>query len=320
MNKSRKVKKVAPKNSRIAKKFIPLKTFVIFFVAKMADDTVFKVNVLQQQLYQRDIEIARLQELLKQQGHHQQKISPSSFSEVPKLPDIATNYDNLVEELIGKETAVPEELVIEKQAWNGIFANQYNTYRLSGEKKEKYWNTRRRIVVFMFSWFLRMKNQHYKPQEQVRLSIFLWHHGCRQPIWRLFQKLKLCMSYEWTRKFMDHAIKIPLPEKLNWQTSTSVAIFGADNCAYYNHQNFVRDGKSSHFLSTINWYQCHWISPNKLMMHDGDDIFPGRFDDNAVKLRFVEILANKFAIFGNKFAIVAVFASFSDFFVFFACV
>ena len=93
---------------------------------------------------------------------------------------------------------------------------------------------------------------------------------------------------------MDHASKVPLhTTKLKWTPSKTVAVFGgADNCAYYNHQNFVRDGKASHFLSTINWYQRFFPDAPQHQMGMEDENFPSRFEENVPKLRYVKMVAN----------------------------
>ena len=93
------------------------------------------------------------------------------------------------------------------------------------------------------------------------------------------------MSYEWTRGFLDKATMVPLAKKLNWAPAKSIGIFGADNCAYYNQQSFVRDGKDTHFLNTINWYQRSLPRGLVNVMHEEDDIYERNYEENKRALR-----------------------------------
>jgi len=151
------------------------------------------------------------------------------------------NDESIIDMLLNCEDNSLDKFVEEREQWNALFENHYNKYRLPEENKEKYWKSRAIAMHFMFSWFIHMHCQHEKPPQIVRLSVTLFHYGVPQPVWRMLHKpLKLCLSYEKTRQFMESACKTPVHCKLDWRRDPGIAVFGADNCAYYNQQSFVR--------------------------------------------------------------------------------
>ena len=52
-------------------------------------------------------------------------------------------------------------------------------------------------------------------------------------------------------------------------------------------QSFVRDGKATHFLNTINWYQRSLSRALVNVMHEEDDIYKRTYEENKRTLRCV---------------------------------
>ena len=140
----------------------------------------------------------------------------------------------------------------EREQWNALFENQYNKYRLPEENKEKYWKSRAIAMDFMFSWFVHMHCQHVKPPQIVRLSVTLFHYGVPQPVWRMLHKLKLCLSYEKTRQFMESALMQNTSALQAWLEERS------RNCCFWCRQLCL-------LQSTII---CSWRKANTLPSHN----------------------------------------------------
>lgn len=141
--------------------------------------------------------------------------------------------------------------------WKAMFANQYNKYRLKDNMEEEYWEKRQFATKVMFSWFKRLQNSKILPVLTVKLSFFLHFYGCAKPVWKLLSKLKLTLSYEKTRSLLARAQKVDIPRLKGWSSTGVVGVVGADNCAYYNNQQYVRDASEAKFINTINWYWRH---------------------------------------------------------------
>lgn len=244
-----------------------------------------QIQMLIGQIEQRDAEIEKLRSII---AHHEMRSNmEATFQATEKQKDQSMTSDDviIIDQLLQCQDDSLKQFEEDHEQWTSLFGNQYNTYRLKDETKAmKYWNSRAAVVEFMFAWFIHIKSQHKKPLQLVRLSVVLFHYGCPQPIWRILHKLKLCLSYEKTRLFMETAGKVPVGEKLKWIREPSISIFGADNCAYYNHQNFIRDGKPTHFLSTINWYERFISETLKHHMKPEDEMFTNNFSANKPTL------------------------------------
>ena len=252
------------------------------------------VNVLRALLNEKEQQIQALQKVIADQAillRSQTTFMQERSEEKQQQPFFHQVSDDasMIDALLGIGDTSWEYFSEQKKEWHTLFENQYNKYHLKEEKKkEKYWKDRMVVINFMFGWlFMHMQSKQIKPpQIVVQLSIILFHYGCTQTIWRLLHKLKLCLScYEKTRKLMEEAGKVPIAAKLKWTKEPSIAVFGADNCSYYNHQSFVHDNKPTHFLSTINWYQRYWSEPFQHHLTAGCELFTDDFLPN--KSRFM---------------------------------
>ena len=128
-----------------------------------------------------------------------------------------------------------------------------NTVLLPEENKEKYWKSRAIAMDFMFSWFIHMHCQHVKPPQIVRLSVTLFHYGVTQPVWQMLHKqLKLCLSYEKMRQFMESAFMQNTSALQAWLEERS------RNCCFWSRQLCCL------LQSTII---CSWRKTNTLPSH-----------------------------------------------------
>ena len=149
------------RESRINSRFFNrLANRCFFSLQNMVSTTDFKIKILEEEIKRQDMEILVLQQKLAHHVGNDEHKSRSSMQQVFPLAPPNTDYDTILDSLLNDVSDIPKEFLEEKEAWSSLFRNQYNTYRLSDEKKEKYWASRSKIVEFMFSWFMmRMKCQ-----------------------------------------------------------------------------------------------------------------------------------------------------------------
>ena len=159
----------------------------------------------------------------------------------------------------------------------------------TGESATKYWRKKDFAIRFMRNWYSRMQNMHSIPSKLIQFSFFLFYNNCPQPIWKFLSRLRISLSYGKTKQLLDSTREISIPPLLTWHQHPTILVLGADNCAYYNGNNFVRDSNISHFTNTINWYERFWNKNFDLQMAIHDEIFKCDFIDNATPFRFEKI-------------------------------
>jgi hypothetical protein len=231
---------------------------------------------LKELLAQKDLEILMLKKEVALLRFQLEQMSP------PGLQQTVAAAASVVETVEEKSDREQLELALvheaihqnqfeeEFQLWKVLFVNQYNKYRLKPQNKEQYWFSRESIAKVMFSWFTRMQNIRRIPILTVKLSLFLNYYGCSKPVWNLFSKLKLVLSYKKTKQMLLVAQQLDVPKLLNWTGNNTVGLIGADNCAYYNSSQYERDIAKVKFINTINWYHRFEDRSSSTEYHDDD--------------------------------------------------
>ena len=79
------------------------------------------------------------------------------------------------------------------------------------------------------------------------------------------------MSYQKTRELVAACYQIDVAHLHHWNTNNNIGIIGADNCAYYNAQQYVRNNQQSKFINTINWYYKFDDRPINTEYHSEDE-------------------------------------------------
>lgn len=174
----------------------------------------------------------------------------------------------------------------ENEDWKSLVANSYNSCESRIRDSDKYWRKKQIALKFMDSWMERLKNVQKTPEIITRFSLFLWYHGCTQPIWKVLSRLRLSFSYNKTKALLNQSITISVPKQLGWISHNTIFVVGADNCAYYNAHTYTRDNSLPLFTNTINWYIRYWNSQPQHQMSIEDDTFARDFIDNKESFRY----------------------------------
>ena len=100
---------------------------------------------------------------------------------------------------------------------------------------------------FLVDVFLKSKNKIAVPKTHYYLGLFCWHAGCPEPIWKLFQRLRILPSKEIVEKWLKN---LPPPQ----MEINSIKILALNNCDKKIHVSHVRKEHRSKMLHLINWF------------------------------------------------------------------